>query len=81
MQIDVENFFKTINQSMFSLVPKVSGILANDNYKAEFIYDNIMIQSNLIEACKNHNVKKTIFLGSSCIYPKLSKQPIKEDIL
>ena len=82
IQIDVENFFQNNKpEYVFIAAAKVGGILANDNYKAEFIYDNIMIQSNLIEACKNHNVKKTIFLGSSCIYPKLSKQPIKEEYL
>ena len=82
IQFDVENFFqKHKPEYVFIAAAKVGGILANDNYRAEFIYDNIMIQSNLIKACKNHNVIKTIFLGSSCIYPKLSKQPIKEEYL
>ena len=82
IQFDVENFFqKNKPEYVFIAAAKVGGILANDNYKADFIYDNIMIQSNLIKACKNHNVIKTIFLGSSCIYPKLSKQPIKEEYL
>lgn len=82
IQFDVENFFqKHKPEYVFIAAAKVGGILANDNYRAEFIYDNIMIQSNLINACKNHNVIKTIFLGSSCIYPKLSKQPIKEEYL
>lgn len=82
IQLDVENFFqKHKPEYVFIAAAKVGGILANNNYRAEFIYDNIMIQSNLIKACKNHNVTKTIFLGSSCIYPKLSKQPIKEEYL
>ena len=82
IQFDVENFFqKHKPEYVFIAAAKVGGILANNNYRAEFIYDNIMIQSNLIKACKNHNVKKTVFLGSSCIYPKLSNQPIKEEYL
>ena len=60
---------------------KVGGILANQNYKAEFLYKNIMIQTNLIHASYLAGVKKLIFLGSSCIYPKLAKQPIKEEYL
>ena len=60
---------------------KVGGILANHKYKAEFIYENLMIQTNLIHASYLSGVKKLIFLGSSCIYPKLSKQPIKEKYL
>ena len=60
---------------------KVGGILANQNYKAEFIYENIMIQTNLIHASYLAGVKNLIFLGSSCIYPKYSKQPIKERYL
>ena len=58
---------------------KVGGILANENYKAKFIYENIMIQTNLIHASYLAGVKKLIFLGSSCIYPKFAKQPIKEE--
>ena len=82
IQFDVEKFFqKHKPEYVFIAAAKVGGILANNNYRAEFIYDNIMIQSNLIRACKNHDVTKTIFLGSSCIYPKLSKQPIKEEYL
>ena len=69
IQFEVENFFqKHKPEYVFIAAAKVGGILANDNYRAEFIYDNIMIQANLIKACKNHNVLKTIFLGSSCIY-------------
>lgn len=60
---------------------KVGGIYANDNYAGEFIYQNIQIQNNIIEASKINNVKKLIFLGSSCIYPRNCKQPIKERYL
>ena len=60
---------------------KVGGILANHKYKGEFIYENLMIQTNLIHASYLAGVKKLIFLGSSCIYPKLSKQPINEKYL
>lgn len=60
---------------------KVGGIYANDNYAGEFIYQNIQIQNNIIEASKINNVKKLIFLGSSCIYPRNCKQPIKESYL
>ena len=60
---------------------KVGGILANSNYKAQFIYENLMIQTNLIHSSYLVGVKKLIFLGSSCIYPKYSKQPIKEEYL
>ena len=59
----------------------VGGILANSKYKANFIYDNITIQNNIIHACYMNNIKDLIFLGSSCIYPKMSKQPIKESYL
>ena len=60
---------------------KVGGILANDMYKAEFIYENMMIQNNIIHHAYLYNIKKLLFLGSSCIYPRLSKQPIKEEYL
>jgi len=60
---------------------KVGGILANDTYPADFIRDNLRIQTNLIEASFNHGVRKFVFLGSSCIYPKLADQPISEDEL
>ena len=60
---------------------RVGGILANQKYKAEFIYENLMIQTNLIHASYLAGVKKLIFLGSSCIYPKFSKQPINEKYL
>ncbi len=60
---------------------KVGGILANDTYPAEFIYDNIMIQSNIIDSAYKASTEKLLFLGSSCIYPKYSDQPIKEEYL
>ena len=60
---------------------KVGGILANDSYPAEFLYDNLMIEANLIEAAHRGNVEKLLFLGSSCIYPKMAPQPIPEEAL
>ena len=60
---------------------KVGGILANDTYPADFLYDNIMIEANLIEASFRNDVEKVLFLGSSCIYPKFAEQPIAEDSL
>ena len=60
---------------------RVGGILANDRYPAEFLYDNLMIEANLIEAARRTGVEKLLFLGSSCIYPKLAPQPMAEDCL
>lgn len=60
---------------------KVGGILANDTYPAEFLYDNMMIEANIIEAAYRNGVSKLLFLGSSCIYPKMAPQPIPEDAL
>ena len=60
---------------------KVGGILANNTYRAEFLYDNLMIQSNVIENSYRQGAKKLLFLGSSCIYPKLAPQPLKEEYL
>ncbi|MBH5321262.1 GDP-L-fucose synthase [Aurantiacibacter sediminis] len=60
---------------------KVGGIFANDTYPAEFLYDNLMIEANLIEAAYRNGVEKLLFLGSSCIYPKMAPQPIPEDAL
>lgn len=60
---------------------KVGGIVANNTYRADFLYDNLMIQSNVIEQSHVHGVQKLLFLGSSCIYPKLAPQPIKEEYL
>lgn len=66
---------------VFLAAAKVGGILANDTYKAEFIYDNIQIQNNIIHASHLNQVKKLLFLGSSCIYPKFAPQPLKEEYL
>ena len=66
---------------VFLAAAKVGGILANRDYPAEFIYDNLMIQTNIIDAAYRNGVKKLVFLGSSCIYPKMAKQPITEDEL
>jgi GDP-L-fucose synthase len=66
---------------VFLAAAKVGGILANNTYPAEFIYDNLMIQNNVIHSSYLNNVKKLVFLGSSCIYPKLAPQPMKEEYL
>lgn len=66
---------------VFLAAAKVGGIHANNTYPATFIYDNIMIQSNVIQAAYEFNVKKLLFLGSSCIYPKMAQQPLKEEYL
>ena len=66
---------------VFLAAAKVGGILANRDHPAEFIYDNLMIQTNIIDAAYRNGVKKLVFLGSSCIYPKMAKQPITEDQL
>src|SRR5690606_39293750 len=60
---------------------KVGGILANNTYPGDFLYDNLMIQNNVIHAAFKHGVEKLLFLGSSCIYPKMAPQPIKEEYL
>lgn len=66
---------------VFLAAAKVGGILSNNTYPADFLYDNLMIQNNVIEASFRYNVKKLLFLGSSCIYPKFAPQPIREDSL
>ena len=66
---------------VFLAAAKVGGILANNTYRAEFIYDNIMIQSNVINAAHKSGVTKLMFMGSSCIYPKFAPQPLQEDYL
>ena len=81
-QSDVEEFFKKENpQIVIIAAAKVGGILANDMYRAEFIYENLMIESNIINSAYKNGVQKLIFLGSSCIYPKLAPQPLKEEYL
>ncbi len=67
--------------AVFLAAAKVGGILANDSYPADFLYDNLMIEANVVEAAHRSNVGKLLFLGSSCIYPKLAPQPIQEDAL
>src|SRR5262245_46045901 len=66
---------------VFVAAAKVGGILANNNQPVEFLRENIEIQNNVIHSAHVHNVKKLLFLGSSCIYPKLAPQPIKEEYL
>ena len=66
---------------MIDAAAKVGGILANNTYRAQFIYENMMIQNNLIHGAHEHKVEKLLFLGSSCIYPKLAPQPMKEECL
>jgi GDP-L-fucose synthase len=78
----VEAFFSQEKPDyVFLASAKVGGIYANNTYRAEFIYDNLMIQSNVIHQSYKHQVKKLMFLGSSCIYPKLAPQPIREEYL
>lgn len=81
-QAAVNAFFEKEKPNyVFLAAAKVGGILANNTYRAEFIYDNIMIQSNVINAAHMVGVKKLMFMGSSCIYPKLAPQPLQEDYL
>ena len=81
-QSSVNEFYKKEKPDFVILAAaKVGGIHANNKYKAEFIYDNLMIESNMIHFAYENNVKKLLFLGSSCIYPKHSPQPIKEEFL
>lgn len=81
-QQDVESFFSSEHpEYVFLCAAKVGGILANSTYPAEFIYENIMIAANVIHASYRHDVKKLLNLGSSCIYPKLAPQPLKENYL
>ncbi|RDU73440.1 GDP-L-fucose synthase [Helicobacter aurati] len=78
----VENFFALHQpEFVFLAAAKVGGILANTTYRADFIYQNLAIQNNVIFSAYKYQVKKLIFLGSSCIYPKETRQPIKEDYL
>jgi GDP-L-fucose synthase len=81
-QIDVNHFFeKERPDQVYLAAAKVGGILANNTYPAEFIYQNLMMEANVINAAWKHGVHKLLFLGSSCIYPKLIKQPMREDAL
>ncbi|MEY3297417.1 MAG: hypothetical protein RLZZ597_677 [Cyanobacteriota bacterium] len=78
----VEAFFANDSpEYVFLAAAKVGGIQANNTYRAEFLYDNLMIEANVIHSAYRHGVKKLLFLGSSCIYPKLCPQPMKEEHL
>ena len=81
-QAAVEKFFEEEKpEYVFLAAAKVGGIHANNTYPAEFIYDNLMIETNIINSSYKNSVKKLLFLGSSCIYPKFAEQPIKEEYL
>ena len=81
-QADVRDFFESEKpDQVYLAAAKVGGIHANNTYPAEFIYQNLMIEANIIDAAFNNGVKKLLFLGSSCIYPKLVSQPMREDAL
>lgn len=81
-QAAVEHFFQENKPDyVFLAAAKVGGILANDTFRAEFLYDNLLIEANVIHAAKRSGVKKLLFLASSCIYPKLAPQPLKEEYL
>ncbi len=81
-QNEVRRFFEEERpEYVFLAAAKVGGIHANNTYPADFIYENLMIQNNVIKAAHDFEVKKLLFLGSTCIYPKMAPQPIKEDYL
>ena len=81
-QLSVDEFIKTEKpDAIIDAAARVGGILANDTYPYEFLMDNMLIQNNLIGSAHRNNVPKFIFLGSSCIYPKLAPQPLKEEYL
>lgn len=82
VQQDVADFFDNNRpEYVFLAAAKVGGILANNEYRGEFLYDNLMIQNNVIHAAYKTGVQKLMFLGSSCIYPKMAPQPLKEEYL
>lgn len=81
-QTEVENFFSREKPEIVIVsAAKVGGILANDTFRAEFIYNNLMIEANIIQAAYENGTEKLVFLGSSCIYPKFATQPMKEEEL
>ena len=81
-QAEVEDWMAEARpQAVFLAAARVGGILANDSHPAEFLYDNLMIEANVIEAARRVGVEKLLFLGSSCIYPKITPQPMKEEAL
>lgn len=81
-QQEVKNFFLDEKPELVIVAAaKVGGILANNKYRAEFLYDNLMIEANIINAAYENKTEKLLFLGSSCIYPKMAPQPMKEEYL
>jgi len=81
-QAAVRTFFETEKpEQVYMAAAKVGGIHANKTYPAEFIYENLMVQANVIEAAFQNGVQKLLFLGSSCIYPRMAQQPMREDAL
>jgi len=81
-QLEVEKFFKKEQpEYVFLAAAKVGGIHANNTFRGQFLYENLLIEANVIHQSYVHNVRKLLFLGSSCIYPKLAQQPLKEDSL
>lgn len=81
-QLEVDEFFRReMPDYIFLAAARVGGILANNTYRAEFLYDNLMIEANVIHSAYRYGVKKLMFLGSSCIYPKMAPQPLQEDSL
>ena len=81
-QVAVREFFRAERPDyVFLAAAKVGGIVANNTYRAEFLYDNLMMESNVIDAAYRSGVRKLMFLGSSCIYPKMAPQPLREDYL
>lgn len=81
-QNDVARFFEAEKPDyVFLAAAKVGGIIANNTYRADFLYENLQIQNNVIHSAYLNNVKKLMFLGSSCIYPKMAPQPLKEEYL
>jgi GDP-L-fucose synthase len=81
-QVETEAFFESERpEYIIDAAAKVGGIIANNTYRAQFIYENLMIQNNIIHSSYKYGVKKLLFLGSSCIYPKLAPQPLKEEYL
>lgn len=81
-QVDVDHFFKNEKpEYVFLAAAKVGGILANNTYRADFIFENLQIQNNIIHSAWKYGVKKLLFLGSSCIYPRDCPQPMKEEYL
>ena len=81
-QETTDRFFKEYKPDyVFLAAAKVGGIVANNTFRAEFLYDNLMIQNNIIHSAHKYSVTKLLFLGSSCIYPKFAEQPIKEEYL